>query len=196
MARRPGGGHLLWLLISTAVLHTALAAPQGADEDEYAEYDVDETETSAPEENSGTVEPEPGIDMCIWNGQTFVDGQEWRPDVCTVCRCMAGQRVCSTQECPALPCRGRTVLPPGECCPVCNEDPEPTTETHVVVEQVPISGPRGPPGEEGIPGRPGERGMPGEPGFHGLPGLPGPPGPAPDVSPTGSMLYLVVYDEM
>ena len=134
---------------------------------------MDEAETVAPQAQLNTVEPEPGIEMCIWNGKTFMDLQEWHQDNCTICRCLSGQVACSRVQCPSLAgCRGSTVLLADECCEVCIEEPE---------KEVSIPGLPGPPGDQGSPGRPGERGSPGEPGHHGVPGLPGPPGTVPDV---------------
>ena len=48
-------------------------------------------------------------------------GAQWRPDSCTICRCAAGQKVCSNIECEKPQCFGfPTKVNPDSCCPVCD----------------------------------------------------------------------------
>ncbi|KAM6973259.1 cysteine-rich motor neuron 1 protein [Aplochiton taeniatus] len=69
--------------------------------------------------------------VCHFNGQTYSDEERWDIDACTHCYCLAGQTLCSTVSCPALPC-AHTLTLEGSCCPMC---PEMYAPTNVPIEK-------------------------------------------------------------
>ncbi|GIY82864.1 VWFC domain-containing protein [Caerostris darwini] len=138
---------------------------------------------------------------CEYDDEFYENGEEWSPDSCTTCKCVLGNTICDTEECPEIECKTQKYIPLGKCCPICVEEdesqqpeetvlpPDPQPSGEIPREPlepnyplVPIPGRRGEPGEPGTPGHPGERGEAGEPGSHGTPGRPGPPGPSGDLS--------------
>ncbi|KJH53642.1 von Willebrand factor type C domain protein [Dictyocaulus viviparus] len=54
---------------------------------------------------------QPMSQLCIRDGKTYSDGQQWHTSSCEVCRCRKGVAVCSRMTCPKTP--------EGECCPIC-----------------------------------------------------------------------------
>nr|XP_037280013.1 collagen alpha-1(I) chain-like [Rhipicephalus microplus] len=150
-----------WMLLSVVAHTTNAAARPQVDYD----YVIENNQTDG---DSST--------QCLFDGTTYADGDEWQPDPCTTCKCLLGNSVCDSEQCPRLECRDQYV-PLGQCCPVCTgdsrevlqpvtEDPETPEPTHGAASPEPLPypeypvfpGPRGPPGEHGSPGRPGERG--------------------------------------
>uniref|UniRef100_A0A8C5IR63 Extracellular matrix protein 2 n=1 Tax=Junco hyemalis TaxID=40217 RepID=A0A8C5IR63_JUNHY len=58
--------------------------------------------------------------QCAANGMLMFDKAVWSPQPCVTCLCSQGQVICDTATCHPLPCP-HTVLPAGECCPVCSD---------------------------------------------------------------------------
>ena len=52
------------------------------------------------------------------DGQTYSDGEIWRPNPCKRCRCDAGLAKCTTVQCDHPNCSNPIFLP-DVCCPVC-----------------------------------------------------------------------------
>ena len=75
-------------------------------------------ETAAPIEIT-TVPPivtvKPG---CVWDGQSYPEGPEFRPDACTFCHCFQGRPMCAVADCFIPPCVD-PVRDPNQCCPTC-----------------------------------------------------------------------------
>ncbi|XP_047453521.1 kielin/chordin-like protein [Mugil cephalus] len=59
-------------------------------------------------------------DGCSFNGRNCYNGERFPhpTDHCQLCSCLNGAVVCASISCPSVTC-GRSVTPPGECCPVC-----------------------------------------------------------------------------
>jgi hypothetical protein len=83
--------------------------------------------------------------LCTFEGQSYNDGEEWRPDDCTRCLCDRGTINCETVSgcgtsagatelksesqnggldcqyvvCPEIDCATQSYVPLGQCCPVC-----------------------------------------------------------------------------
>lgn len=65
---------------------------------------------------------EPKLQVChSLEGHFYVEGETWSVDDCTRCVCHNGHVLCSTQECPPLPCAS-PVRGSGQCCGTCPED--------------------------------------------------------------------------
>ncbi|XP_071510275.1 kielin/chordin-like protein [Diadema antillarum] len=61
--------------------------------------------------------------MCQINDVVLQSGSQYSPDECSSCLCMAGELLCSAQECLDVGCpQIRQVREPGSCCPVCKLD--------------------------------------------------------------------------
>ncbi|XP_064579981.1 extracellular matrix protein 2 [Zonotrichia leucophrys gambelii] len=58
--------------------------------------------------------------QCRANGMVMFDKAVWSPQPCVTCLCSQGQVICDTAMCHPLPC-AHSVLPAGECCPVCSD---------------------------------------------------------------------------
>ncbi|KAJ8361055.1 hypothetical protein SKAU_G00175800 [Synaphobranchus kaupii] len=57
--------------------------------------------------------------QCMYQGITMFDTAVWSPKPCITCLCSKGLVACDEAACPRLRCQ-RTVIPVGECCPVCS----------------------------------------------------------------------------
>lgn len=64
---------------------------------------------------------------CVFEGITYKDGQQFQPDDCTQCTCVAGRVSCEQDLCddncagvlcPEVDCDNQ-YIPLGQCCPVC-----------------------------------------------------------------------------
>ncbi|XP_063267924.1 extracellular matrix protein 2 [Prinia subflava] len=62
--------------------------------------------------------------QCTANGMIMFDRAVWSPKPCVTCLCSKGEVICDTAMCPPLECP-QTVIPAGECCPVCSETASP-----------------------------------------------------------------------
>ncbi|XP_030914077.1 extracellular matrix protein 2-like [Geospiza fortis] len=58
--------------------------------------------------------------QCTANGMIMFDKAVWSPQPCVTCLCSQGQVICDTAMCHPLTCP-QTVIPAGECCPMCSE---------------------------------------------------------------------------
>ncbi|NWI96616.1 ECM2 protein, partial [Pitta sordida] len=58
--------------------------------------------------------------QCTANGMIMYDKAVWSPKPCVTCLCSKGQVICDTTMCQPLKCP-HTIIPAGECCPVCSE---------------------------------------------------------------------------
>ncbi|KAI5624997.1 thrombospondin-1 isoform X1 [Silurus asotus] len=56
--------------------------------------------------------------VCLHNGISYKDKDEWTVDSCTHCTCQNSATICREISCPLMPCANATV-PDGECCPRC-----------------------------------------------------------------------------
>lgn len=59
---------------------------------------------------------------CVFESDLYEDGEEWSPDSCTTCKCLLGNTVCDTEECPKIICKTQKYVPLGKCCPICAEE--------------------------------------------------------------------------
>ncbi|NXW36059.1 ECM2 protein, partial [Phaetusa simplex] len=57
---------------------------------------------------------------CTANGMIMYDKAVWSPQPCITCLCSKGEVICDTTMCHPLKCP-RTIIPTGECCPVCSD---------------------------------------------------------------------------
>ncbi|CAG0918647.1 unnamed protein product [Notodromas monacha] len=90
-------------------------------------------------------DPPPSPPQCTFEGESYRDGDEWRPDDCTRCMCDRGAINCETVSgcgsaaapttgsspggdspidcqyviCPEVDCATQSYVPLGQCCPVC-----------------------------------------------------------------------------
>ncbi|NXR35128.1 ECM2 protein, partial [Zosterops hypoxanthus] len=58
--------------------------------------------------------------QCTANGMIMFDKAVWSPKPCVTCLCSKGEVICDTAMCHPLTCP-LTIIPAGECCPVCSE---------------------------------------------------------------------------
>ncbi|NXB71529.1 ECM2 protein, partial [Donacobius atricapilla] len=58
--------------------------------------------------------------QCTANGMIMFDKAVWSPKPCVTCLCSKGEVICDTAMCHPLKC-AHTIIPAGECCPVCSE---------------------------------------------------------------------------
>ncbi|NWX58435.1 ECM2 protein, partial [Promerops cafer] len=58
--------------------------------------------------------------QCTANGMIMFDQAVWSPKPCVTCLCSKGEVICDTTMCHPLKCP-QTIIPAGECCPVCSE---------------------------------------------------------------------------
>ncbi|NWY75591.1 ECM2 protein, partial [Erithacus rubecula] len=58
--------------------------------------------------------------QCTANGMIMFDKAVWSPKPCVTCLCSKGEVICDTAMCHPLECP-QTIIPAGECCPVCSE---------------------------------------------------------------------------
>ncbi|NXB33534.1 ECM2 protein, partial [Eulacestoma nigropectus] len=58
--------------------------------------------------------------QCTANGMIMFDKAVWSPKPCVTCLCSKGEVICDTTTCHPLKCP-QTIIPAGECCPVCSE---------------------------------------------------------------------------
>uniref|UniRef100_A0A8C8RDU9 Extracellular matrix protein 2 n=1 Tax=Pelusios castaneus TaxID=367368 RepID=A0A8C8RDU9_9SAUR len=57
---------------------------------------------------------------CTANGMIMYDKAVWSPKPCITCLCSKGKVICDETTCVPLTCH-KTVVPEGECCPVCSD---------------------------------------------------------------------------
>ncbi|XP_019486056.1 PREDICTED: extracellular matrix protein 2 isoform X2 [Hipposideros armiger] len=57
---------------------------------------------------------------CLVNGLTMYNKAVWSPEPCTTCLCSNGKVLCDETLCHPQTCP-QTVIPEGECCPVCSD---------------------------------------------------------------------------
>ncbi|NXS99655.1 ECM2 protein, partial [Jacana jacana] len=57
---------------------------------------------------------------CRVNAMIMYDKAVWSPKPCITCLCSKGEVICDTTICHPLKCP-QTIIPPGECCPVCSD---------------------------------------------------------------------------
>uniref|UniRef100_A0A8C8Z4S4 Extracellular matrix protein 2 n=1 Tax=Prolemur simus TaxID=1328070 RepID=A0A8C8Z4S4_PROSS len=57
---------------------------------------------------------------CLVKGITMYNKAVWSPDPCTTCLCSDGRVLCDETMCHPQTCP-QTVIPEGECCPVCSD---------------------------------------------------------------------------
>ncbi|NXE15117.1 ECM2 protein, partial [Lophotis ruficrista] len=57
---------------------------------------------------------------CAANGMIMYDNAVWSPKPCITCLCSKGQVLCDTTMCHPPKCP-KTIIPAGECCPVCSD---------------------------------------------------------------------------
>ncbi|KAK3090989.1 hypothetical protein FSP39_016284, partial [Pinctada imbricata] len=57
--------------------------------------------------------------QCYSDGETFMDGDTWHPDPCTVCNCVQGEVICYQRPCPACSQGSIEIIQEGECCGKC-----------------------------------------------------------------------------
>ncbi|KAF6327224.1 extracellular matrix protein 2 [Rhinolophus ferrumequinum] len=57
---------------------------------------------------------------CLVNGLTMYNKAVWSPEPCTTCLCLNGRVLCDEIMCHPQTCP-QTVVPEGECCPVCSD---------------------------------------------------------------------------
>ncbi|XP_053889741.1 extracellular matrix protein 2 isoform X1 [Malaclemys terrapin pileata] len=57
---------------------------------------------------------------CTANGMIMYDKAVWSPKPCITCLCSKGKVICDETTCLSLTCH-KTVIPEGECCPVCSD---------------------------------------------------------------------------
>ncbi|XP_047382058.1 extracellular matrix protein 2 isoform X2 [Sciurus carolinensis] len=55
---------------------------------------------------------------CLVKGMTLYNKAVWSPEPCTTCLCSDGRVLCDETMCHPLTCP-HTVIPEGECCPIC-----------------------------------------------------------------------------
>ncbi|XP_048200174.1 extracellular matrix protein 2 isoform X2 [Perognathus longimembris pacificus] len=69
--------------------------------------------------------------QCVVKGITMYNKAVWSPDPCSTCLCSDGRVLCDKTMCQPQMCP-YTVIPDGECCPVCSdaEQTEPTASLH------------------------------------------------------------------
>nr|KAF6484128.1 extracellular matrix protein 2 [Rousettus aegyptiacus] len=72
---------------------------------------------------------------CLVNGITMYNKAVWSPEPCTTCLCSNGRVLCDETMCHPQMCP-KTVIPAGECCPVCS-DTEKREPTHLLQKQLP-----------------------------------------------------------
>nr|XP_039253790.1 uncharacterized protein LOC120330882 isoform X1 [Styela clava] len=67
----------------------------------------------------------PTCNKCLYNGETYSDGQEFHSltDRCHKCTCMSGTVSCIRRSCPELECENQVLLT-GACCRSCSLDCE------------------------------------------------------------------------
>ncbi|XP_049682780.1 extracellular matrix protein 2 [Accipiter gentilis] len=58
--------------------------------------------------------------QCTANGMIMYDKAVWSPKPCITCLCSKGEVICDTTMCHPLKCP-QTIIPAGECCPVCSD---------------------------------------------------------------------------
>ncbi|XP_068276000.1 extracellular matrix protein 2 isoform X3 [Nyctibius grandis] len=62
--------------------------------------------------------------QCTANGMIMYDKAVWSPKPCITCLCSKGEVLCDTTMCHPLKCPN-TIIPAGECCPVCSDTEAP-----------------------------------------------------------------------
>ncbi|NWS73786.1 ECM2 protein, partial [Crotophaga sulcirostris] len=72
---------------------------------------------------------------CTANGMILYDKAVWSPKPCVTCLCSKGEVICDTAMCPPLHCP-RTILPAGECCPVCDDTASPSDSSIISLDDV------------------------------------------------------------
>ncbi|XP_020014117.2 extracellular matrix protein 2 isoform X2 [Castor canadensis] len=72
---------------------------------------------------------------CLVKGITMYNRAVWSPDPCTTCLCSDGRVLCDETMCQPQMCP-YTVIPEGECCPVCS-DTEQREPTNLLDKQLP-----------------------------------------------------------
>ncbi|XP_037552723.1 cysteine-rich motor neuron 1 protein-like [Nematolebias whitei] len=58
-------------------------------------------------------------DSCTENGKVYANKEMWSPEPCRICMCDKGATICEDVVCEDLGNCQNTVIPEGECCPVC-----------------------------------------------------------------------------
>nr|XP_005485609.1 extracellular matrix protein 2 [Zonotrichia albicollis] len=73
--------------------------------------------------------------QCRANGMVMFDKAVWSPQPCVTCLCSQGQVICDTAMCHPLPC-AHSVLPAGECCPVCSDTASSPDSSIIAVDAI------------------------------------------------------------
>ncbi|XP_041084402.1 extracellular matrix organizing protein FRAS1-like isoform X2 [Polyodon spathula] len=60
-------------------------------------------------------------ETCLFEGQEYQDGEEWKPTPCSKCICNNGASECYAAECHPIVCKKdeHLIIYPGKCCPQC-----------------------------------------------------------------------------
>ncbi|MGH0181185.1 UNVERIFIED_CONTAM: hypothetical protein FKN15_006840 [Acipenser sinensis] len=60
-------------------------------------------------------------ETCLFEGQEYQDGEEWKPTPCSKCICNNGASECYAAECHPVVCKKdeNLIIYPGKCCPQC-----------------------------------------------------------------------------
>ncbi|NXL90613.1 ECM2 protein, partial [Alectura lathami] len=73
--------------------------------------------------------------QCTANGMIMFDKAVWSPKPCVTCLCSKGEVICDTAMCHPLKCP-RTIIPEGECCPVCSDTASSLDSNTVPLEDI------------------------------------------------------------
>ncbi|NXW63516.1 ECM2 protein, partial [Eurystomus gularis] len=72
---------------------------------------------------------------CTANGMIMYDKAVWSPTPCTTCLCSKGEVICDTTMCHPLKCP-QTIIPAGECCPVCSDTASPLDSSIISLDDI------------------------------------------------------------
>ncbi|KAM6413841.1 extracellular matrix protein 2 [Rhynochetos jubatus] len=73
--------------------------------------------------------------QCTANGMVMYDKAVWSPKPCITCLCSKGEVICDTTMCHPLKCP-RTIIPAGECCPVCSDTDSSSDSSMISLDDV------------------------------------------------------------
>ncbi|POI32550.1 hypothetical protein CIB84_003699 [Bambusicola thoracicus] len=73
--------------------------------------------------------------QCTANGMIMFDKAVWSPKPCITCLCSKGEVICDTTMCHPLKCP-QTIIPAGECCPVCSDTVSPLESNIVSLDDI------------------------------------------------------------
>ncbi|KFP75172.1 Extracellular matrix protein 2, partial [Acanthisitta chloris] len=73
--------------------------------------------------------------QCTANGMIMYDKAVWSPKPCVTCLCSKGEVICDTNMCHPLKCP-QTIIPAGECCPVCSDTVSSLDSTIISLDDV------------------------------------------------------------